>query len=125
MQLMATLPVFIPLKAHFRQPCQQRSTRGRGGVSRRSQALACHAAGLGFEDCSAELEAVGRVEQSSPWQKQLLLDDGKSWRFFSFEVDPDDFQVNIHIDQEQEQPAHGCESPAPAMGSAAESPDAA
>lgn len=68
------------------------------------------AAGLGFEDCSAELERVGQVEHSKPWQKQLVAEDGKSWRFFSFEVAPDDYQVNIHVDREDEQSANGCES---------------
>ncbi|KAK9833016.1 hypothetical protein WJX74_004561 [Apatococcus lobatus] len=65
--------------------------------------------GLGFEDCSAELEQVGLVEHGKPWQKQLVAEDGKSWRFFSFEVDPDDYQVNIHVDREDEQAVNGCD----------------
>ncbi len=68
-------------------------------------------AGLGFEDCSAKVEEIGQVEHSRPWQTQLVAEDGRSWLFYGFEVDEDDYQVIIHIDREDDQTTNGCESP--------------
>ena len=65
---------------------------------------------LGFEDCSAKVEDIGsdKLTLATPYVKQHEQLYPKSWSFYSFNIQPDDYQVVVNVATEKNET---CEAP--------------
>ena len=64
---------------------------------------------LGFEDCSARVEDISSEELtlSTPYVKRHEQLSPKSWSFYSFSVQPDDYQVVVNVATEKNETCKG------------------